>query len=136
MNSMLLALAQVEDYPSDGGGLIGALFGGVFFLIWLVVVVVVIAGFWKVFDKAGEPGWAAIVPVYNMIVLSKIAGKEMWWGLLTLVPCVGIVAFIMISIDVARKFGKDTGFGVGLGLLAPIFYPILGFGSAQYNPNA
>ena len=138
MNSMLWALAQAaEDYPgAEGGGVIAALFGGVFFLVWLVVVVVVVAGLWKVFEKAGEPGWAAIVPIYNIIVLVKIAGKEMWWVILFFLPCVNFVAAIMVSMDIARKFGQSTGYGIGLALLPFIFYPMLGFGSAQYNRNA
>ena len=139
MNSMLFTLAQAaEDYPSSsgGGGMIGALFGGVFFLIWLVVFVVVVAGLWKVFEKAGEPGWAAIVPIYNIITLVKISGKEMWWVILFFLPCANIVAAVMISMEVAKKFGQSTGYGLGLAFLPFIFYPMLGFGSAQYNRNA
>jgi hypothetical protein len=138
MNSMYWALAQAaEDYPtSDGGGAIAALFGGVFFLIWLVVVVVIVAGLWKVFEKAGEPGWAAIVPIYNLIVLVKISGKEMWWVILFFLPCANFVAAVMISLEIAKKFGQSTGYGIGLALLPFIFYPMLGFGSAQYNRNA
>lgn len=135
MNSMLLALAQVDEtVPSQGGGLVAALFGGVFFLIWLVVCVVVVAGLWKVFEKAGEPGWAALVPIYNIVTLVKISGKEMWWVIVFFV-CAPVAA-IMISLDVAKKFGQSTGYGLGLALLPFIFYPMLGFGSAQYNRSA
>ena len=138
MRSVLWALAQVDGSTSanEGGGMIAALFGGAFFLVFLVVFVIVAAGMWKVFEKAGEPGWAALVPIYNMIVLVKIAGKEMWWVILMLVPCVNFVAAVMICLDVARKFGKDTAYGIGLALLPFVFFPMLGFGSATYNRGA
>ena len=138
MKSMLWALAQVEDgtAASEGGGIIAALFGGAFFLVFLVVFVIVAAGMWKMFEKAGEPGWAALVPIYNLVVLVKIAGKEVWWVILMLLPCVNFVAAVLICIDIARKFGKDTLYGVGLAFLPFIFFPMLGFGAAQYNRSA
>lgn len=131
----VLALMQYED---DGAaGVAGCLGGGLAFFVWLVVLAVVIAGLWKVFEKAGQPGWAAIIPFYNIYVLTtQIARREILWFILALIPFVNIIAAIVVSIDVARKFGKGTGFGLGLAFLPFIFYPILGFGSAQYNPNA
>ena len=116
--------------------MVAALFGGVFFIIILVVLLVVVAGMWKVFEKAGEPGWASLVPIYNFFVLVKIAGREAWWAILLLLPCVNFVALPMVCIDVARKFGKDTLYGIGLAFLGVIFFPMLGFGSAQYDRNA
>ena len=101
-------------------------------LFELGIAAVVIAGIWKMFTKAGQPGWAAIVPVYNYIVFARIAGREWWWGLLMLIPCVNIVVMILVMLDIAKGFGKTPGFAVGLILLAPIFMPILGFGSATY----
>ena len=138
MKSILWALAQVEDGGprSEGGGIIAALFGGAFFLVFLVVFVIVAAGMWKMFEKAGEPGWAALVPIYNLVVLVKIAGKEVWWVILMLLPCVNFVAAVLICIDIARKFGKDTLYGVGLAFLPFIFFPMLGFGAAQYDRSA
>jgi hypothetical protein len=138
MKSMLWALAQVDDgaAASEAGGIVAALFGGVFFLLFLLGFVIVAAGMWKVFEKAGEPGWAALIPIYNLVVLVKIAGKEMWWVVLMLLPCVNFVAAVMICIDIARKFGKDTVYGVGLAFLPFIFFPMLGFGPAQYNRSA
>jgi uncharacterized protein DUF5684 len=132
----ILALMQYDDTTGGGGGIAGCLGGGVFMLIWLAVLVVVIAGMWKVFVKAGHPGWAAIVPFYNLYILTQIAGREILWFILLLIPGVNIIAAIMISLDIARKFGQGSGFGIGLAFLPFIFYPILGFGSAQYNPNA
>ena len=102
-------------------------------LFCLAIAVLVIAGFWKVFVKAGHPGWAAIVPIYNIYILLKIGGRPGWWLLLFLIPVVSFVIAIIVAIDVAKSFGKGTGFGVGLAFLGPIFYPILGFGDATYQ---
>jgi uncharacterized membrane protein YoaK (UPF0700 family) len=112
---------------------VAALVGLLFLAVELVIIVAIIAGFWKVFTKAGKPGWAAIVPIYNVIVLLQIAGKPLWWILLLLIPIVNIIIGILVGIAVARNFGKSDAFGVGLALLGFIFYPILGFGSAEYQ---
>jgi hypothetical protein len=101
-------------------------------LFYLAIIVVVIAGMWKVFTKAGQPGWAAIVPIYNIVILLKIVGRPVWWLVLLLIPFVNFVILILVSIDMAKSFGKGPGFGIGLWLLSFIFYPILGFGDAQY----
>jgi len=110
-------------------------------IVALAVVVFLIAGMWKTFTKAGKPGWAAIVPIYSNIVLAEIGGKPIWMGLGMalgfVIPVIGglvsLVFGILIGIGVAEKFGKSQGFGVGLGLLGLVFYPILGFGDAQYE---
>jgi hypothetical protein len=120
---------------SDGGaalGILGVLFGGAFFVVWLAVVVFVIAAVWKVFVKAGKPGWAGIVPIYNIIVMLEIIGRPLWWIVLLISPLVNIVMAFIIYIDLAKSFGKSAGFGIGLVLLSPIFLAILGFGSARY----
>jgi hypothetical protein len=122
----------------EAAGALGALCGLVCnCAIILVVVVPTIAGMWKTFEKAGQPGWAAIVPFYNMYVLTvEIARKEILWFILMFVPCINIVAVILVCIDVAKNFGKGPGFGVGLALLSPIFFCILGFSDARYQPGA
>jgi len=109
---------------------------GIVFLIYLAIIVLVIAGVWKVFVKAGQPGWACIIPIYNAYILLKIAGRPGWWLLLYLVPLVNLVIAIIVAIDVAKAFGKGAGFGLGLAFLCFIFYPILGFGSATYGQAA
>jgi len=106
------------------------------FLIQFAVFIAVIASGWKTFAKAGQPGWAVIIPIYNIYVLTQIAGRPAWWLLLFLIPIVNVVIAIVMSIDVARKFGQSTGFGVGLALLGFIFWPILGFGNATYQSGA
>lgn len=103
-------------------------------LLYLGLIVVVVAGLWKVFTKAGQPGWAAIVPFYNSYVLTcEIAKKEVLWFVLQFIPLVGIVAYIMVAIEVARKFGKSEGYGIGLAFLPFVFFPMLGFGDARYQ---
>ncbi len=102
-------------------------------LVELALIVLIIAGLWQTFTKAGQPGWAAIIPIYNIYILLKIAARPWWWLLLFLIPLVNIVIAIVVAIDVAKAFGKGAGFGIGLALLGFIFYPILGFGSATYT---
>ena len=105
-------------------------------LIELAILFVVFAGIWKVFTKAGQPGWASLVPIYNIYVLTQIVGKPGWWILLLFIPVVNIVIAIILAIELAKSFGKGTGFGVGLAFLGVIFYPILGFGDATYQGPA
>jgi hypothetical protein len=104
-------------------------------IISLGVAIFMIASIWKVYAKAGKPGWASIVPIYNLVVLLEIAGKPLWWFLLFLIPVVNIVVAFIVYISLAERFGKSAGFGVGLTVLGFIFFPILGFGSAQYHGN-
>lgn len=105
-------------------------------IVQLAVFVCVIAGFWKVFVKAGQPGWASLVPLYNIFVMLQIAGKPSWWLILFFVPLANLIVSILLFVAIAEKFSKSAGFGVGMALLSPIFIPILGFGDAQYNPRA
>jgi hypothetical protein len=102
-------------------------------VITLLLLVLVIAGSWKMFAKAGKPGWGAIIPIYNIYLLLKIAGRPGWWLLLALIPLVNIVIGILLMVDVAKAFGMGVGFAIGLILLPVIFVPILGFGSASYQ---
>lgn len=101
-------------------------------LIGLAFIVFMIAAVWKVYAKAGEPGWACLVPFYNIIVLLKISGKPLWWIILMLIPLVNLVIALLVSIGLAKNFGKGGGFGFGLFLLGFIFMPILAFGDAKF----
>jgi hypothetical protein len=125
-----------EQPLSDGGGAAAAGLGIGFMIFWLAVAVLMIASMWKIFVKAGKPGWAAIVPIYNFVVLCEIAGKPAWWVVLLFVPVVNFIVIIILSIALAKKFGKGTGYGLGLAFLGVVFYPMLGFGDSQYDPNA
>lgn len=125
--------AIMAQQRRDGGDAGGATIGVV---IWLALTVLLIASLWRVFAKAGRPGWAALIPIYNMIVLLEIVGRPWWWLLLMFIPFVNFIIIIMTFLDLARVFGKGTGFGIGLLLLTIIFLPILAFGSARYSPPA
>ncbi len=107
--------------------------GGTFWIIFLGVMLVVLAGIWKTFEKAGKPGWASLVPIYNVVVMLDIAGKPWWWLLLMFIPVVNLIVAVIVSIAIAERFGKGAGFGLGLAFLGMIFYPILGFGDAKYG---
>ena len=101
-------------------------------IVWLAVVVFIIASMWKVFVKAGRPGWESIVPIYNgYIIVTEIAKLEVLWFILFFIPIANIIALFKVNFAVAEKFGKDIGFGLGLVFLGFIFMPILGFGDAK-----
>lgn len=108
------------------------LFGGIAVMSYIGVIVLTLMGMWRVFQKAGQPGWACIIPFYNVYILLKVAGKPGWWLILYLIPLVNIVISIIVIISLARSFDKDAGFAVGLIFLPFIFYPILGLGKAEY----
>ena len=118
---------QYEMSPEAATGL-----GMGMIILYLAIIVFLVACFWKVFTKAGKPGWAAIVPIYNLIVLLEIVGKPAWWVILMLIPCVNIVIMFIVYIELAKAFGQSTGFGIGLALLGIVFLPILAFGSSTY----
>ena len=102
-------------------------------LVFFTTVLIFMAGMWKTFSKAGKPGWACLVPIYNIVVMMQIAGRPAWWTLLVFIPIVGIVVSFVVMIDIAKAFGKGVGFGLGLAFLGLIFFPILGFGSAEHQ---
>ncbi|MDX8055149.1 DUF5684 domain-containing protein [Lentzea sp. BCCO 10_0798] len=120
----------VDPAVSTGIGVVGA-------IIYLAFAVFAIVVMWKVFAKAGQPGWAAIIPIYNIYVWLKVAGRPGWWLILFLIPIVNIVMALIVSIDIAKSFAKDAVFGVvGLWLFSIIGYAILAFGGAQYRGPA
>lgn len=116
--------------------LAGKIFAGGLFTIYLVILIIVVAALWKIFTKAGKPGWAAIIPIYNIIVLLEIVGKPIWWLLMFLIPFVNFIFAIWVTNLLSKSFGKTEAFTVGLVLLPFIFYPILGFGDATYKGPA
>lgn len=101
-------------------------------LIGIILMVLMIIANWKIYTKAGKPGWACIIPIYNIIVLLEIVGKPWWWLLLMLIPFVNLVLAIWMLNLLSKSFGHGTGFTLGLLFLSVIFYPILGFGSSKY----
>jgi len=126
-----LLAQETTDYTTSAGG--GSRVPGI---IGLLIGLLIIVAMWKVFTKAGQPGWASIIPIYNLYIWCKIVGRPWWWILLMLIPFVNFIVAIILCIDMAKSFGKGAGFGIGLALLGLIFWPILGFGSAQYQGAA
>lgn len=124
----------MEEFGGDAA-IIGAaiVFYFVFFALIMALSVLMIICRWKIFEKAGQEGWASLIPVYNIMVMMDITGRPMWWILLMFVPFANIYVAFTSGIDLAKCFGKDTGFGLGLIFLPIIFYPILAFGDAQYT---
>jgi hypothetical protein len=104
-------------------------------VFYLLIVVLMIASLWKVYEKAGKPGWAAIVPIYNIVVLLEIVRKPVWWIVLLIIPIANLIVAIIIYMQLAKSFGKSSGFGLGLVFLGFIFFPILAFGDAQYESS-
>lgn len=134
-------------YDTEALGILFAVFGFIM-IIALVVGIISIIGMWKMFKKAGEEGWKAIIPIYNVYTLSTIVGVSPWWILIVFVggfisgaiPALSIVGSalsiyfsVILCVSTAKSFGKDEGFAVGLFFLSPIFHLILGFGSAEYQ---
>jgi hypothetical protein len=105
----------------------------VYLLCSLLIFIVAIAAVWRVFTKAGRPGWLAIIPLVNTVVLLQIAGKPWWWIILLIIPLLNLIILIIVMLDLARAFGKSTLFGIGLIILAPIFFLILGFDDSKYQ---
>ena len=101
----------------------------VFFLFFIFPAIL---GLWKVFEKAGQKGWKCIIPVYNNMIGAEIAGKPKWWGLICYIPFFGFFFGIWLLKLISKNFGKDSTFTLGLVVLPFIFFPILGFGGAQY----
>ena len=126
-------------------GALGALFA-VYLIFMIAIYVVTVVGLWKMYVKAGRPGWAAIIPIYNWWVWVEMIGRPRWWFwalvasvLLSWIPVVGVilgilmfVLYLMGCLDMAKAFGRGAGTGIGLWLVPFVFAPILGFGDAQY----
>ena len=101
--------------------------------IYLLVFGLTIAGMWKVFEKTGQAGWKSIIPIYNMVILTRIIKKPWWWALLMLIPYIGVIWSIWATNLLSKSFGKDFLYTIGLVILPFIFYPLLGFGKAPYS---
>jgi hypothetical protein len=106
---------------------------GISSLILLIILILYVTSMMSIFSKAGKPGWAALIPIYNGIVFMEIIGKPWWWLLLWLIPYVNIIWIIWSWNLMVKRFGKSEGFTVGVILLSFIFIPILAFGNSQYT---
>ncbi len=106
-------------------------------IVCLIISIISIVSMWKIFEKAGRPGWASIIPLYNVWVLFEIGGQQGWKVLLCLIPLAGAIIFfiytILVYLEIAKRFGKSSVFGVLMIFFAPIMFPILAFSDAKYN---
>jgi hypothetical protein len=123
---MLSLLAQESSSGGAAGGLVG-------FVLYIGFIVLILASMWKIFAKMTQPGWYGIIPIFNYCVIAKQSGKDWWWGLLPLVPCIGVIFLIILLNELSKLFGKGVGYTLGLIILPFIFLPILAFGSAEYQ---
>lgn len=121
-----------DSYYYDTYSRSGSEGSGIYYLIYIAVIVLLLASYWQMFKKAGRPGWAAIVPFYNAYVLSDIAMGSGWLFLLSFIPVVNVVYSAILCYKLGQAYGRSTAFSVGLIFLAPIFMPILAFSSNSY----
>lgn len=135
--SPILAQASGNQEAAIAAGFMAFL--AAFTMVFIVIGIVCLIGMWKVFDKAGQPGWAVLIPIYNLIVLLRVAGLAWYWvftPLVAIIPILGWIAYLVwivwVHHRISTRFGQGAGFTVGLTLLGPIFWLILGFGSAKY----
>jgi hypothetical protein len=134
MDGTGLTLLAQDEAAGMAALFAGGLFGCICYLAIFAGVGALM--FWGIFQKAGKTPWHSMIPIWNWMVLCEIAGKPSWWGICFLVPILGFVLMILMCLDLVKKFGQGAGFAVGLILLGIVFFPILGFGSAQYNKSA
>lgn len=116
---------------AEAGGLLAV--GGFFWLIYIAFIVLLIVAMWKIYTKADKPGWAAIIPFYNIYVLLEIVGRPGWWLILYFIPFVNIVVWAIVQLDLSKSFGHGLGYAFGLILVPGIFHMILGFGGDTYK---
>ena len=97
---------------------------GVLVLFCLIIWI----SWFKIFSKAGQAGWKALVPFFNIFVFTKIIQKPIWWIAIYLIIPVG---YILAALQVSKLFGKKIVFAMGLIFIPFVFYPILAFGKSQ-----
>jgi len=124
----------MENYDPYSGGIMAAM--GAFAFVYFIILIVMIVGMWKVFEKAGKPGWAAIIPIYNIIILLEVVGKPTWWIILMLIPFVNFIIAIILCHQLSLSFGQGVGMTILIIVLPFVALPILGFGSATYSKPA
>lgn len=129
MDDSSLYYTTTSTQADTTGGLLGL-------VLYVALVVLLVASMWKLFAKAGKPGWAALIPIYNTIVLIEITGRPLWWFVLLLIPFVNIVFLVILMNDLSKSFGRGVGTTLLLIFLPFIAFPMLAFGSASYGGPA
>ena len=129
-----------SDYYYDTHAFDGVIYAvlafmGIFFIIMFAMLIFSIVYNWIIFKKAKREGWESIIPIYNLIIKFQFLNIPMWMLILIFIPGVNVAVPIVIAINMAKKFGKDIGFAIGLIFLPIIFYPILAFGSSEFHPE-
>jgi Family of unknown function (DUF5684) len=127
----LLGFAFAQDDLSTRGQI-----PGIVWVIYIAVIALMLVSMWKLFTKAGKPGWASIVPLYNTVVMLEIAGKPLWWFFMFFVPIANIVFAFLALYHFSKAYGKGDGFSIGVALLSLIFMPLLAFSDAKYQGPA
>lgn len=102
-------------------------------IIEILCAALVLTGYWRIYEKAGRPGWAAVIPIYNVVVLLQIVERPLWWAIFFFIPVINIVFSLIVHLELAERFGKGPLFGLGMAFFPVIFVPILGFGGAQFG---
>jgi serine/threonine protein kinase len=126
------SVADLDKVASDEGPLWKEMAKA---LVAMALLAVAAAGMWRVFTKAGLPGWGALVPYYNLVLVMRLAGKPGWWAIWFFVPFLNIMIYTIVTLEIAKNFGKGVAYTFCLLLLPPLFYAILGLGRAEYNPT-
>ncbi len=116
----------------DGGGFFASIFSLTFSCVGLLLFIAYVAGLWQIFTKAGEAGWKAIIPIYNLWVLLEVVGRPGWWIILFFIPFVNIIVWVLVALDLSKSFDKSGWYALGLIILPWFFVVILGWGEAQY----
>lgn len=124
---------ETYDNSAQMGAIAGML--GTIFIVFGIIALILIVSQWKIYTKAGKPGWASLVPIYNLVVLLDIVKKPTWWVILMFIPLVNLVVAIIIIHNLSKAFGQGAGFTLGLLFLSLIFYPLLAFGNYNYVYN-
>jgi len=130
--TMLRVLSPLSPFFLQQDDTFGIILSTLIVIVGLVVGIVELMAMWNIFIKAGKPGWAVLIPIYNLYIVLEIVGREWWWLLFMMIPIVNGVFLIILVFDLAKSFGKGTGFALGLLFLDLIFILILGFGDARY----
>jgi Family of unknown function (DUF5684) len=131
--SMVVIAPGEARIRSDAGS---AKVAVVFITACFIASFILVAGYWRLLTKAGKPGWAILVPIYNAIVMQQISGKPLWWIFLYLVPGVNIVIAVICTFALAENFGKGKGYGLGMLFLPWVFVPMLAFSDAEFVGTA
>lgn len=135
LHTLLQTFGQTYTYSAPTTSSSSSMSPG-FWAAAAVLIVVMVVTMWKIFTKAGKPGWAALIPIYNTVVLLNVVGRPVWWILLFFVPVVNIIVGIVVYYDLVKAFGKGVGYLLLLLFLPIIGFPMLAFGDAKYQKPA